>query len=199
MTKRLFSIGLLSIGLMVLIYTEPLWSRYPGGFWIPLIFLIIIIGFFWLVVKLAKEVVGLVKNRKTFMWSHLLPAVLIGGFFCFTIFNTFSFDIEDNLYGKVIFQACYEGTQSHTVFKLRENDRFEIHSTGALFYDVYFTGQYLQRGDTLELIYDKNVRSAVGEKLLMNNENRILTVLKENENTARRPLVFHYGYCKGLN
>ena len=161
MTKKLVSIGLVSVTLLLLIYTDPLWTRYPGGLWIPLIFLLIVAGFFWLIIKLIKEIIGLIKNRKEFKRDHLLPTILIVGVLCFTFLNTFSFDIEDKIYGKVVFRACYEGTQNQATFKLREGNRFEIHSTGVFFYDKYYTGQYIQRGDTLDLVYDGEIHGAV--------------------------------------
>jgi hypothetical protein len=37
-TKKLVSIGLVSVTLLLIIYTNDLWTRYPGGLWIPLIF-----------------------------------------------------------------------------------------------------------------------------------------------------------------
>ena len=139
------------------------------------------------------------KSRRSFKWTHLLPTVLITGVLCFIFFNTFSFDIDEKVYGKVIFRACYEGTQNQATFKLREKNRFEIHATGVFFYDEYFTGQYIQSGDTLNLNYDGQVHGAVGEKVFMNNRDSVIEVIKQNVDSTRRPLTFYYGYCKGLN
>ena len=199
MTKKLVSIGLVSVTLLLIIYTNDLWTRYPGGLWIPLIFLLIVAGFIWLIVKLVKEIIGLIRNRKTFKRNHLLPTILIVGVLCFTFLNTFSFDIEDTVYGKVVFRACYEGTQNQATFKLRDGNKFEIHATGVFFYDEYFTGQYIQHGDTLDLDYDGEVHGAVGERVFMNNRDSVIEVIKQNVDSTRRPLTFYYGYCKGLN
>ena len=119
--------------LLLLIYTDPLWTRYPGGLWIPVIFLSIVVGFVWLIIKLIREIIGLIKNRRSFKENHLLPTALIVGVLCFTFFNTFSFDIEEKIYGKVVFSACFEGTQNQATFKLREGNKFEIHWTGCVF------------------------------------------------------------------
>jgi len=164
-----------------------------------LIFLLILAGFSWLLVKLIKELVVLIKNRKTLKWDQLLPAILITGFFCFTFLNTFSFDLEERVYGKVTFRACYEGTQNQATFKLRDRNKFEIHATGVFFYDEYFTGQYIQHGDTLDLEYDGDVHGAVGEKVFMNDRDSLIEVIKQNVDSTRRPLTFYYGYCKGSN
>jgi hypothetical protein len=198
-TKKFVSTGLISVILLILIYTDPLWTRYPGGLWIPLIFLLIVAGFFWLIIKLVEEVIGLIKNRKAFKMGHLLQTILIVGILCFSFFNTFSFDIEDKIYGKVVFRACYEGTQNHTTFKLREGNRFEVHATGVFFYDEYFTGQYIQRGDTVDLEYNGRVNKAIGEKVFLNNRDEVLEPTHNNLDSTRRPLKFYYGYCKGLN
>jgi len=199
LTKKLVSIGLISVTLLTLIYTDPLWTRNPGGLWTPLIFLLILAGFIWLIVKLIKEIVLLVKNRKTFKPNQLLPTILITGILCFAFFNTLSFDIDERVYGKVIFRACYEGTQNQATFKLREENKFEIHATGVFFYDKYFTGQYVKHGDTLELNYDGEVHGAVGERVFLNNRDSVIEVIKQNVDSTRRPLTFYYGYCKGLN
>jgi hypothetical protein len=107
--RKLVPIGLVCVTLLILIYTNPVWTRYPGGRWILLIGLLIVVGFVWLIVKLIKEIIRLIKNRKTFKANHLLPTILIIGVFCFIFFNKFSFDIEDKIYGKVVFRACHEG------------------------------------------------------------------------------------------
>jgi len=198
-TRKLVSIGLVSVTLLLLIYTEPLWTRHTGGLWTPLIFLSIAAGFFWLIIKLIKELIGMIKNRVAFKANQLLPTILIAGILSFTFFNTFSFDIEDKIYGKVVFRACYEGTQNQATFKLREGNRFEVHATGVFFYDEYFTGQYIQRGDTLDLDYDGDVHRAIGDKMFMNNRDEVLESTRSNMDSTRRPLNFYYGYCKGLN
>lgn len=48
------------------------------------------------------------------------------------IFNPLSIDL-DFIYGKVNLRACYEGTQNQAIFKLRDNGKFDIHSTGVFF------------------------------------------------------------------
>jgi hypothetical protein len=198
-TKKLVSIGLVSLTFLILSYTDSLWTRYPGGLWIPLIFLIIVVGFIWLCVKLIGEIFGLVKNRRTFKWNQLLPTSLIAGVLYFTLFGTFSFDIEDRAYGKVTFRACFEGTQNQATFKLREGNRFEIHWSGVFFYDEYFTGTYRQSGDTLILDYHTNRPTRFGTRILMDNQNKILTTIREENDSLMNVVPFYYGYCKGLN
>lgn len=199
MTKKLVSIGLVSVTLLILIYTDPIWTRSPGGLWIPLIGLFIVAGFLWLLIKLIREIIGLIKNRKTFKKRHLLPTILIVAVLCFTFFNTLSIDIEDNIYGKVVFRACYEGTQNQATFKLREGNRFEIHWTGVFFADYYYTGTYRQIGDTLFLDYASSQPARFGDKIFMDNKSELLTTIRQENDTLRKAVRFYYGYCKGLN
>ena len=199
MTKKLIIIGLVSMTLLILVYTDPIWTRYPGGLWIPLIGLLIGVGFLWLIIKLIREIIGLIKNRKTFKKNHLFPAILIVGVFCFIFFNTFSFDIEDKIYGKVVFRACYEGTQNQATFKLRGENRFEIHWTGVFFADKYFTGTYKQVGDTLFLDYDSDQPVRFGDRIFMDNKNELLTTIRQENDSLKNVVPFYYGFCKGLN
>ncbi len=199
MTKKLVSIGLVSFTLLLLIYTDPIWTRYPGGLWIPLIGLLIVVGLVWLIIKLIKEIIWLIKNRKTFKVNHLLPAIVIGVCLCFIFFNTLSFDVEDKVYGKVIFRACYEGTQNQATFKLREGNRFELHWTGVFFADNYYTGTYKQVGDTLFLDYKSDRPSRFGDKILMDNNSELLTTIRQENDSLNYVVNFYYGYCKGLN
>ena len=199
MTKKLVSIGVVSVTLLILIYTDPIWTRTPGGLWIHLIGLLIVVGFLWLIIKLIREIVGLIKSGKTFKTNHLLPTILIIGVFCFTFFNTFSLDIEDKIYGEVVFRACYEGTQNQATFKLREGNRFEVHWTGVFFADNYFTGTYKQVGDTLFLDYTSEQPPRFGDKILMDNKNESLIAIRPESDSLRKAVRFYYGYCKGLN
>ena len=200
MTKKLVSIGLVSVTLLILIYTDPIWTRYPGGRWILLIGLSIVAGFFWLIIKLIREIIGLIKNRKTFKANHLVPTILIAGVFCFIFFNTFSFDIEDKIYGKVVFRACHEGTLNKATFKLREGNRFEIHWTGLFFAD-YFVGTYKQIGDTLLLDYHSDKPIRFGDRIFMDNQKELLRIIRQDNDSLKKvvPFYFYYGDCKGLN
>jgi hypothetical protein len=198
-TKKLVSIGLVSVTLLILIYTDPIWTRNPGGLWIPLIGLLIVAGFLWLMIKLIREIIGLIKNRKTFKKNHLLPTILIAAVLCFSFFNTFSLDIEDKIYGKVVFRACYEGTQNQATFKLREGNRFELHWTGVFFADNYYTGTYKQIGDTLFLDYFSDRPTRFGDKIFKDNKNELLTTIRHENDSLEYVVPFYYGYCKGLN
>jgi hypothetical protein len=198
--RKLVPIGLVCVTLLILIYTNPVWTRYPGGGWILLIGLLIAVGFVWLIIKPIKEILRLIKNRKSFKTNHLLPTILIIGVFYFILFNKFSFDIEDKIYGKVVFRACHEGALNRATFELREGNRFEIHWTGLLFAD-YFAGTYKQIGDTLLLDYHSDRPIRFGDRIFMDNQKESLKVIRQENDGLKKvvPFLFHYGYCKGLN
>lgn len=199
MTKKLVSIVIVSVVLLLLIYTDPIWTRHPGGLWIPLIFLSIVAGFFWIIIKLIKEVIRLIKNRKIFVWNDLLPTIVICGFLFFNFFNPLPFNVEETIYGKVIFRACYEGTQNQATFKLREGNNFELHWTGVFFYDKYFAGKYKQVGDTLFLDYHTDQPGRFGDQIYMDKASQLLTTIRTGDDSLHNAVSFYYGYCKGLN
>ena len=119
---------------------------------------------------------------------------------CFTFFNRFSFDIEDKIYGKVVFRACHEGSLNKATFKLREGNRFEIYWTGLFFAD-YFAGTYKQIGDTLLLDYHSDRPIRFGDRIFMDNQKELLRIIRQENDSLKKvvPFYFYYGDCKGLN
>jgi hypothetical protein len=180
-----------SLVFILLILSNPIWTRYPGGLWILLISLLVIFILIWLLIKFIKEIFGLIKNRKTLKPHNFLPILII---ISVGVMTSFIPDTEDFLFGKVTFRACYSGTGSLSI-KLRGKNRFEIHSTGIFFYDKYFIGQYSITGDTLNLNYNGEPHPIIGQKLYMNNIDQFLIPLKPPDRNSKA-LIFNYGYCK---
>lgn len=67
------------------------------------------------------------------------------------------------------------------------------------FYDKYFTGTYIQHGDTLVLDYDTSRPIRFGDVILMDQNNQWLTTLRTEKDGLENVVRFYYGYCKGLN
>jgi hypothetical protein len=197
--RKLSLISVVSLLYLFLIYTDPLWMRYPGGLWIPILFLLIVVGFFWLTFSLCIELLGLMKNKKDRTWRQMLPALLITLILCFSFFYTIPFDVEEEVYGKVLFRACYEGTQNQATLKLREGNRFEIHWTGVFFYDEYFVGRYSQSLDTLFLNYQGDKPARFGEIVYMESQSKLLRTIRQHGDSSANDVSFYYGYCQGLN
>lgn len=198
MTRNLKISLIISILFVGLIRFIPIWERNPGGFWNLLFYLAIVVLFFWLIVKIIKEIVRLIKQRKNLTFRLFIPILIMTLMLLDGMFNPLKIDLN-RIYGNVVFRACFEGTQNQATFKLLENNKFEIHWTGVFFYDEYFVGTYEKRGDTLYLDYRGKKPVRFGERILMNNEKEILETLRNDDDSLRNVVPFYYGFCKGLN
>ncbi|NJK98517.1 MAG: hypothetical protein HC905_29595 [Bacteroidales bacterium] len=148
MKKKLIISIIISILYIGLVTFEPIWERTPGGFWNMLFYLVIGVLFFWLIIKIIIEIIGLIKQRNKLTLKLFIPIVILSFSFYFSTFNPLKIDLE-KIYGKVIWRACYEGTQNQANFNLRDNGEFDIHWTGVFFHDHFFTGDYKKTGDTI--------------------------------------------------
>lgn len=198
MTRNLKISLIISILFVGLIRLLPIWERNPGGFWNLLFYLSIAILFFWLIVKIIKEIIRLIKQRKNLTFRLFIPIFIMTFLLLDGMFNPLKIDIN-RIYGNVVFRACFEGTQNQATFKLLDNNKFEIHWTGVFFYDEYFVGTYEKKGDTLYLDYRWKKPIRFGERILMNNEKEILETIHSEDDSLRNVVPFYYGFCKGLN
>jgi hypothetical protein len=101
--RKFVTVSIVSLLLLVLSYTTPIWVRNPGGFWILMIGLIIFISFLWLVIKLVKEVIAIVKNKNKFVLSDLLSSSVIVAALGFLLFVNLPINIEEELLVKLFF------------------------------------------------------------------------------------------------
>ena len=193
MTKNLKISLIISVLFLGLIRFQPIWERHPGGFWNVLFFLSIVILFFWLITKIIKEIIQLIRQRKNLTFKLFIPLMILTIALFDGMFNPFKINLE-SIYGQVIFRACYEGTQNQATFYLRDNGGFDIHSTGVFFSDNFYTGKYKRYNDTIILSFDTEVPRLFGDTLLVKDDN--LFVIKPD---TILPTHFYLGYCKGLN
>lgn len=193
MRKNLILSITISILFLGLIRLQPIWERRPGGFWNLLFGLAIVILLLWLIVKIIKEIIRIIKLRNNLTIKIFIPIILLSISLIDGMFNPFRIDIE-SLYGRVTFRACYEGTQNQSTFVLRDNGNFEIHSTGVFFYDEYITGKYKRNGDTIFMYFGTKIPRLFGDTIIIKDEN--LFVLKKDTMTSNH---YYLGYCKGLN
>lgn len=198
MTRNLKISLIISILFVGLIRFRPIWERNPGGFWNLLFYLAIAVLFFWLIVKIVKEIIRLIKQWKNLTFRLFIPILIMTLMLLDGMFNPLKIDLN-RLYGNVVFRACFEGTQNQATFKLLENNKFEIHWTGVFFYDEYFVGTYEKRGDTLYLDYRGKKPIRFGDRILMDNDNEILETIRSEDDSLRNVAPFYYGFCKGLN
>ena len=189
-----FKISLvLSVLFIGLVRFRPLWERYPGGLWNLFFFLGIAVLFVVLSIKLIREIAQIFKKRSHLTFHLVTPSIVIGILLFDGLFNPLKLDL-DKMYGRVDFQACYEGTQNQAVFKFREGGSFDIHWTGVFFYDQFFTGQYIKKGDTLLLDFDTKPPGKLSDTILVAQG----TILSLKSDTLI-PTNFYLGHCKGLN
>jgi hypothetical protein len=193
MTKSLKKPLLLSIIFVLLIHLEPFWERYPGGWWNMLIYLAIAVLFFWILVKIILEIIKIIKFRKTFKYNALIPILILSFAIFEGLFNPLNIHAE-KLFGKVVFTACYEGTQNQATFNLRKNGHFDIHWTGVFFYDEFFTGKYKKNNDTIFMKFRGKAPRNLGDTLIVKDDNIFLIT-----DDSIKPTFFYLGKCKGLN
>jgi hypothetical protein len=198
MTKNLKIALILSICFLVLIRFTPVWQRNPGGLWNLLFYLSIAVLFIWIVIRLIKEIVFLIKQRRNLNLKLFIPIAILSFALFDGMYNPFKIDLE-RFYGQIDFRACFEGTQNQATFYLKDRNRFEIHWTGVFFYDDYFYGKYKRSGDTLFLDYKSPKPIRFGDTILMDNNKEILISIIHSSDSLKNYVPFYYGYCKGLN
>ena len=188
----------LAISISLLAKTHPIWARiFPAG----TNALLQIGGLLLGLILLIYVIVGVFKlffnNNYKKAYSYL-PIVIVPAIFAETLFNPLRIN-ADRLYGKVIYEACYEGTQNQAKLKLRNNGNFDVHWTGVFFYDEYFVGDFEEKNDTLYLNFNKGVAPRnFGNKAVKVMGSGISFFDKENKLIRPNP-YFYEGKCKGLN
>ncbi len=193
MTKNMKISIIISILFIGIIRLKPIWERQPGDWWNLLYYLVIVVLFFWILTKIVIDLISLIRKRRDFKAKMLIPIAIMTIVILDGFYNPLKIDL-DKIYGKVVFRACYEGTQNQATFKLRDSGKFDIHWTGVFFSDNFYTGVYKRNGDTIFMNFKTETPRILGDTLLINGEN--LCLLKDD---TILPTYFYLGYCKGLN
>ncbi len=193
MTKNLKISIIISVLFIGIIRLMPIWERNPGDWWNLLYYLVIVVLFFWILTKIVIEIIRLVQRRKDFNIKMLIPVAIMTLVILDGFYNPLRINL-DKVYGKVVFRACYEGTQNQATFKLRDSGKFDIHWTGVFFADNFYTGDYKRTGDTIFMNFKTDTPRFLGDTLLIKGEN--LYLLKRDTILSTH---FYLGYCKGLN
>jgi len=193
MTRNLKISLIISIFFVGLIRFRPIWERNPGGFWNILFFLGIAVLFFWLTVKIIIEISRLIKQRKNLTFKLFVPILIMTVLLLDGMFNPLKVNL-DKIFGQVVFRACYEGTQNQATFKLRESGKFDIYWTGVFFFDNFYTGEYVKKGDTILLDFNTEIPRNLSDTLVIDGD--YIYRLKADTLISTH---FYLGYCKGLN
>nr|WP_067054170.1 hypothetical protein [Mucilaginibacter sp. L294] len=163
----------------------PWWFLIIAMLTIAILFIII-------VVNVIKQTIFIIKQRKSLTVMCFLPLLI----YLSVVLAPFgsSEDFESN----VKFRACYEGTQNQAYINFREDKTFELHWTGAFFYNEWFTGKWEQKGNNLTLKYDNKVVDVLGHRLLIDSG---YLIPRDKEVIVREHGFkrFYLGYCKNEN
>lgn len=161
--------------------------------WFLIIIQIVIAGLFIaIVINSIKQIIGIIKQRKSLSLMVFLPLVI----YLFVVILPFG--SSERLESDVKFRACYEGTQNQAYIKLRNDKTFELHWTGVFFYNDWTTGKWEREGNKLTLNYDGKVTAVLGRNLLIDSG---YLVPQDKEVIAKEKGIkrFYIGYCKGEN
>lgn len=173
-------------------------DKYLTGILFTVLFLLIPVTFVFIAVLAFRGVAQIVRNRKHLTLKLCWPAIITLMTLCYTLFSPYRLDSE-NLESKVVWRACFEGTQNQAFILFRDDNSFELNWTGVFFADEWFYGNYKQNGDTVYLEYHTKQPYRFGDTLLIQGES-LTTISKINKRDSTRVFVpFYLGYCKGLN
>ena len=159
MTQNLKTSIILSILFIGLIRLRPIWERTLGDFFILFYLLFFSILVVWLIVKIIKDIIRLTKQRNNLNYKLFIPTLIMVIALLDSLCNPLKIDL-DFVYGKVNIQAYSEYGPSQATLKLRNNGKFDLHSTGVFFYDRLYLGDYKKMGDTIILDF-KGIKSRI--------------------------------------
>ncbi len=183
----------LSALLLSLVRSIPFWEKISGSLWNVGFYVAIFVLFVWILIKIIIEIIRLFRNRKNLQIGQIISITIMILVILDVTYNPFKIDL-DRLNGKVVFTACYEGTQNQAIFKLRQNGKFDIHWTGVFFSNNYYSGDYVKISDTIYLKYRTEIPNQLGDTLII--KDNLLYAIKQDTIT---PTHFYLGNCKGLN
>ena len=197
MNKKSYYTYFLAFLYILIFKSRPIWERYPGGVYNVFFFILLAILFIWVIIKILQQLNYLFLYNFKLSPIKYLPILILIFSLVECRYNFIAVDF-DKIYGKVNFQACYEGTQNQAIIKLRANNQFDIHWTAAFFYDEFFTGTYTNLNDTILLKYRGSKPERLSEKYIKDDKKQLLECI-ENKNNELNNIDFYYGNCKGYN
>ncbi|MFC6225335.1 hypothetical protein ACFP2F_18955 [Hymenobacter artigasi] len=171
-------------------------DKYLTGLIFIILTLCIPILFLFIVVYAFKELFDIIRNKQKRNTINALPSVLYFLTSSYLLFSPYQFSSE-NLESPVTIRACYEGTQNQATIKFRQDKSFELNWTGIFFSNSWYTGNYIQNGDTLILNYRNEKPVRFGHLIIIKNGE--LQTIKTTSDSLENIVPFYLGYCKHLN
>ena len=172
-------------------------DKYTTGVPFILFTLLFAVTLIAIVVYFFKGLFQAFGTRFSLTFNHLIPTIICGITLGYTVFSPYRVNSE-GFESKIIFRACFEGTQNQATLKFREDKTFEINWTGVFFYDSWYTGTYKQNADTFYLQYSSEKPYRFGDSIL-NNGQSLITLNKIKIDSSQYFVPFYLGDCKGLN
>lgn len=174
-------------------------DKYAGGVIYLILTLLIPISFIAMIVCFINGIFQIFRSRKSLTIQVFMPLMICTITLMYTLFSPYQLDSE-NLESKVVFRACYEGTQNQATLKFREDKTFELHSTGVFFSNNWFYGTYEQKSDSIFLHYSTEKPKRFGDSIVIKND-LLITINQQKPDTSQyfSFLTFYLGYCRGLN
>lgn len=174
-------------------------DKYLTGVVFIILTLLIPITFVAMFVYAIKGMIEIVRNRQNLTLIFCMPTIVTTVALIYIFFSPWQFDSE-SLESKVEIRACYEGTQNQSYIKFREDQSFEINSTGVFFANDWYTGQWSKSADTLFMKFDKGTAGFISDTLVIHNNYLIpINKIELVDSTKDYRRFYYLGYCKGLN
>jgi hypothetical protein len=174
-------------------------DKYLTGIVFTILTLLLSTMFIAMITYAFKGINEIYRNRKILTFRYCLPTIIVLITLIYTLVSPWRLDSE-NWESKVEMRACYEGTQNQSYINFREDNTFEIHSTGVFFASFWYWGQWEKNSDTLFLKFDTEKNKLLSDTIIIHNEYLIPSgqvKLTDSLNMYHR--YYYLGYCKGLN
>ncbi len=174
-------------------------DKYLTGVIFIILFLLLPLSFIAILFFIVKGVINIFRNRHNLTLKYCLPTVIAVTTLTYTLFSPWRLDWEEQE-SKVEMRACYEGTQNQSNIKFREDNTFEIHSTGVFFASYWYLGNWRKSNDTLFLEFSKEKNKLLDDTVIIHNEYLIpIRQVQIADSLKLYHRYYYLGYCKGLN
>lgn len=140
--------------------------------------LLLLILFLTIAIYFIKNIVIIIKNRKLLTLNLYLPAIL----YTITLLLCFILPSLENFESEPVLKAHYRGTQNQAYIKFRKDKIFQLNWSGFFGYNEWFTGKYIQKGDTLFLKYTNSMPGAFGT-IILKRDRELITLDKRKDST----------------
>jgi hypothetical protein len=99
----------------------------------------------------------------------------------------------ENSESEPVIKAHYRGTQNQAYIEFWKDKSFRLNWSGVFGYNKWFTGNYIQKGDTLFLKYSNSIPRAFGT-IILKKDQELISLDKPKDSTRYFvPFVIYKG------